>query len=124
MLGWTYEDYLARTQRFNVIPEWPGRDAGRKGDRFPVLIAKENARRMSYSFGSCTILFLGVQVGWAFGMDGEPVTWNALKSPQGQPYRAAVLPHPSGINRWWNNDANKADAARFMRKLGKELEAA
>lgn len=119
LLGCTYEEYLKRSQRFNILPEWPGRDKGRKGDRFPMFVAKQNASRMSYSFGGCTVLYLGVKVGQVFGFHDEPLKWKSVAWPAGQTHKAAVLPHPSGINRWWNDHKNKHAAKQFMTKLGR-----
>lgn len=31
--------------------------------------------------------------------------------------RVAVVPHPSGVNRWWNEPANVEAAGRFLREL-------
>lgn len=115
MFGCTYEEYLAMSQRFNILPEWPGRK-GKKGDKFPKVIARINAQRMEYSFAWCTVLFLGIQVGRMFRFPGKPLKWARIPRPSGNFYQAAVLPHPSGINRWWNYQENKTHAVKFMQE--------
>jgi hypothetical protein len=111
LFGCSYDDYLRATQRFNILPEWPGANA--KGDRFPMFVARTNAGRMSTSFGGCYVLVVGVGVGKAFGLTKEPVRWHKRVCPSGA-YWMAVLPHLSGINRWWNDRLNRERAARFM----------
>lgn len=115
LFGCTYDEYLAVTQRFNILPEWPGRKVG-KGDKFPKTIARINAQRMGYSFSGCTVLFLGIQVGRMFNFTEDPLLWKRIKMHDGSEYYAAVLPHPSGINRWWNDSTHKLLAEKFMRK--------
>lgn len=33
--------------------------------------------------------------------------------------RAFIVPHPSGVNRWWNELANRAEARRFARRMAR-----
>lgn len=120
MLGCTQDEYMAKTQRFNILPEWPGRK-GKKGDKFPKAVARMNAQRMEYSFAGCTVLFLGIAVGQMFRFPGGPLKWQRIARPAWSAYHAAVLPHPSGINRWWNDPENKSSAANFMKKTGAML---
>lgn len=62
------------------------------------------------------VLFLGKQVAKAFGVFEDFLVefeWN-----EG---RAVVLPHPSGINLWWNSEANRALASDLLKRwLAKE----
>lgn len=115
MLGCTYDEYLRLSQRFNILPEWPGRKSG-KGDKFPKVVARINAQRISYSLAGCTVLFLGINVGRIFKFPGNPLEWKTVQGPAGTTYSAAVLPHPSGINRWWNSSQNRKSAERFMKQ--------
>lgn len=115
MLGCTYEDYLAMSQRFNILPEWPGRRE-KKGDKFPKAVARMNAQRMEWSFSDCVVLYIGIIVGQTFRFPGSPLEWKTIDAPDGKTYRAAVLPHPSGINKWWNDRENKARAEKFMKQ--------
>lgn len=38
-------------------------------------------------------------------------------SEEGEPFRWAMLPHPSGVNRWWNEPENREAAREFLRQL-------
>jgi uracil-DNA glycosylase len=44
-----------------------------------------------------------------------PLWWNGATSV---PF--AVLPHPSGVNHWWNDPKNRRRAARFLRAVAAE----
>lgn len=35
--------------------------------------------------------------------------------------RVALLPHTSGLNRWWNSDTHRSAAAAFLRDLDREV---
>lgn len=35
---------------------------------------------------------------------------------------AVVVPHPSGVNRWWNDGQNLGRAKRFLRRLARGIE--
>lgn len=41
--------------------------------------------------------------------------WEYLR--KGETY--AVLPHPSGVNRWWNEEENVARARDFLREAAR-----
>lgn len=118
LFGCSLEEYARRTQRFNVLPCWPGR--ADRGDRFPKHLARQNASRMMYSFSDCHVLFIGLAVANIFDFHERPLQWRRLSTISGT-YTAAVLPHPSGVNRWWNDAKNKQAAVRFMRKTWRKV---
>ena len=111
LFGCSWDEYCRHTQRFNVLPGWPGKQG--KGDKFPRHLAQQNASRMRWSFAGCSVLFVGVATAALFGVKGPTLRWKPCKEPL--IYLAAVLPHPSGINRWWNNPTHRRAATRFMR---------
>ena len=53
-------------------------------------------------------VLLGANVCRCFGLPFEPI--NSYPSELGTIF---VLPHPSGLNRWWNDPQNLSDAKRF-----------
>lgn len=108
--------YVQNTQRFNILPKWMGKSG--KGDLFPMPLARQNARRMRYSLGGCRVLFIGIQVAAAFDVTHKPLRWKnyPIAADHNESFRCAILPHPSGVNHWWNDICNRADAADFMRR--------
>jgi len=100
------EQYMAATERYNVLRRWPGKNG--KGDRFPMRQARRSARRLALRFGGRRVVLLGRSVAKAFGLTIEYLKWANIG------FTVAVVPHPSGINRWWNGARNKAAARRFM----------
>lgn len=59
-------------------------------------------------------LLLGARVAEAFGIDRGPGEWlQWYKSPQTRAHLVTV-PHPSGLNRWWNEPANVAAAEELL----------
>lgn len=103
------EDFRARFDSFNVLPKWPGK-AG-KGDRFPHRIAKSIASRIRFCSGP--VLLLGGAAG-AFGVSSW-FEWEMLASGDTSDVWGCALPHPSGVNRWWNEADNKERAERFFK---------
>jgi len=113
MSGLTKKAYLVRFERANLLDAWPGK--GGKGDAFPRAEARAAAAKMEPLLRGRTVVFVGASVARAFGVKIpfylQWASWN-----EGW---AAVLPHPSGINRWYNEPANALCAERFMRRLAK-----
>lgn len=105
LAGVTYEDLPRVFELRNVFDRWPGRDG--RGDAFP---AREARRRASGMVIDCErVVFVGVATARAFGVIGaEPASWFSWRGVV-----AAVVPHPSGICRWWNDPRN-VDAARRL----------
>lgn len=113
MLGCVDEAQFRREfDSFNILPRWPGK-AG-KGDRFPMGPATALARRVR--FRTQHVLVLG-QAAKVFGLH-VPFAWDSVQGsqPDGQDveYTACAVPHPSGVNRWWNDPTNAQLAARFF----------
>jgi uracil-DNA glycosylase len=123
----------------NVLDRWPGKNAYGKGDAFPrPRMVRERACRIMGALAEAEVdrvVFAGRLVAVTFGMPaGTPyLSWVAPAGggdgdgawavpewmlPHVWPSaRFAVLPHPSGVNRWWNERANERRARRFLREL-------
>lgn len=74
--------------------------------------AAAQAGRILFEWDAPPILILlGRQVAEAFGVDYRPcrATWIGN-------LRVLVIPHPSGLNRWWNGKGNRAKVRRFLRR--------
>lgn len=115
LAGLSFESYLRSYQRTNVLDYWPG--AGVRGARFPISeawiasLAIEVRVRRQYR----TVVLLGKRVRRAFGLE-------YLDYFEKYKYGRAtivVIPHPSGINRWFNSEENRRYFGNFMRALAR-----
>jgi uracil-DNA glycosylase len=116
LMGLSPDDLLRLTTRVNLLDDFPGK-AGR-GDRFPIREARAGARKLLREIPrEADVLLAGGNVARAFGLRGHGwLVWE-----QGAPGRRhAVVPHPSGINRWWNEPANEARARVFLMSVAAE----
>lgn len=103
------EELADRANLVNVLSSFPGKARAGKGDAFPLERARRAARRMRLAG---TILFAGKGVARAFGIGGaEYFEWRAIDAAT----TAAVIPHPSGVSRWWNEPGNEERARAFLR---------
>lgn len=112
MFGLSKADYLRdrRIERRNILEEWPGKAA--KGDAFPRAEALAAAILQEREFRGRRVIFLGKGVARAFGFPtAEYLKW----TPWFLSGIAAILPHPSGVNRWYNDGGNARRAKRFLR---------
>jgi uracil-DNA glycosylase len=112
LAGISFDDYIERTQRMNVFDEWPGKKG--KGDAWDAKQAKERVEEMWNEIAGGRVIFLGKNVANAFG-HGE-VEWCEWKIDIDTGMQIAVLPHPSGVNHWWNERANRKRAGKFLRQ--------
>jgi hypothetical protein len=84
--------YLAETDRANVLqrvqPSGPWRPAVQE-------VAWANAAEVRRHAGNRRIFAVGRRAAWALGCsDGE---WGTIDGS------VVLLPHPSGLDRWWND---------------------
>lgn len=96
----------------NVIDYWPGTNG--KGDRFPIDEARENATAMRSRWTQYDrVLIVGLGTAKAFGLGGKllPLIWHPIDDGT----LLAIVPHPSGVNRYWNDPLNEARANAFLR---------
>lgn len=98
-------DFIAWRNLFTEPQEGSG-----KGDAFPMERARERASK--FRMRTDTVVFLGRRVAAAFGVKSKYFEWTKVRGK-----RAAVFPHPSGINRWWNDADNVDEARRFIRGI-------
>ena len=114
LAGITVEQYLYRTDRMNVLNQYPGRSKG-KGDAFPMKEAKLAVSKKAHVFSGRLVVFLGKSTAWVFGASASQyLTWRYSSALC---CWFAVLPHPSGIVRWWNSKDNKRQPADFLHSL-------
>lgn len=109
-------DVLQREWTFvNVLPHYPGSAPSGVGDAFPMSEARAQALAISDTWVSGDrIVLCGRNVARSFGWTSLPyLSWER------GPFDIAisVFPHPSGLNRWWNDLDNRVEAAMFLRDL-------
>ncbi len=65
------------------------------------------------------VVLLGQRVWLAFGgrEDVEPLLWCRGGVPAFRPACVALVPHPSGLNRWYDDEHQAGAATNFMRLL-------
>jgi uracil-DNA glycosylase len=117
-----YAELAERFEIRNLLPYWPGPASG-KGDRFSSAEARARAEgELRYLAAGDRLLLLGKGVQKAFGVSGDPCTSTEIRlRGRGQAAPASLtaylLPHPSGVNLWWNDPENREAASRFFREI-------
>jgi len=116
LAGLTLDEFLAAADTVNVFDAFTGK-AGKKGDAFPLAEARHRADVLRRANADReTVVLLGSLVAAAFDLDelaDAPCSWYHGAGDSTQ--RVGFLPHPSGIDRWYNDAANVKRAARFVR---------
>lgn len=106
--GMTLRQYVEAFARVNLIDVEQVRDG--KGSAFPMDLARERASVLADAFAGRRVLFVGRRVARAFGLRSDYLVWNGNTR-----FEWAIIPHPSGINQWWNDPENVERAGRFLR---------
>lgn len=100
ILGLSRGEYLERFDRCNLCPStWSAASARRRAAE--ILAERAGGR----------IVLLGAKVSRAFGLHYRPFVHGRIGPTASVGY--AVLPHPSGLNRLWN-EAGSAESARMV----------
>lgn len=112
MIGRRRREMLERwVEARNLINVFPGR-CGEKGDHFDVDAARLAADAMMPQLRGRTAIIAGRKVADAFGIDAPFLS---------RVEKAGVvfwpIPHPSGVNLWYNDPLNAERVERLLRKL-------
>ena len=102
------QDWLDLTERINVLDRFPGK-AG-KGDAFPLPEARERADR--FDLRGRRVVFVGKNVARVFRCRADYLDTHTHRGAV-----ATVIPHPSGVNRWYNDPGNCRKLSVFLRTL-------
>lgn len=95
----------------NLFEHWPGgAGPGRKGDRFPMTEAQTRAATWLKRNPETVVILAGKRLARAF--DVRPARYLSFFDQAGRQF--AIIPHPSGVNHWWNDDLNARRAKRFL----------
>lgn len=134
--GWLLNFVLATTH-VNLLPGYPG--PGKRGSEFPLVRGREEAELFMQRlrepsivtavgslhefserfFPSPTLILLaGRRVARAFRLWTPTYLEETQVVGIGVP--VVVVPHPSGVNRWWNDRGNANQAKKFLERLGED----
>ena len=122
MMGITRGQYLGMFDRVNLLYNFPGKH--KRDDKFPMREARIAACAMRPLFAGRVVILIGRNVAEAFGVEAEFHTWfawpvrrpNLIQRCNGVA-QAAVVPHPSGRNHWYNRPEHRALARAFWQNL-------
>jgi hypothetical protein len=102
----------------NLLDRFPGK-AG-KGDAFPIVEARAAALRLMPELNERRVILLGRNVASAFPHESvrtAPYLFWIRTGDEWSTTTWLVLPHPSGVNLWWNDPRHVADASALLRRL-------
>lgn len=106
--GMSRARYLGTFERRNVLV----------GEEWSLRRAREAAPELRRLLAGRTVVYLGQQVLAALELPRvEPLTWQSGDLINEGPARWCLVPHPSGLNRWYNDESNRAAAARLLLSL-------
>jgi len=111
-------EFYVSTVRANLLPTYMGEDGD--GDAFPTINARVAAIESAAALDGRTVVFVGRRVAQAFGCRGDWFRWDRVFLPTPgfeQGIRYSTMPHPSGRNRYWNDEGNRKKAEAFLREL-------
>lgn len=104
--------------RANVLDEYLGPHPNGGGDWFPMPVARAAANKMRAAISAYPyVVFIGAATAEAFGHKAPFFRWDYGSSGAADTPSVAIVPHPSGVNRWWNEPANPLAAAYFLQEL-------
>lgn len=126
--------YVRTFERHNLVPGWEGyRRVGEpdSGSRFDARAAASSARVLADRLaGGRRLVCWGTTVAAAFLGGREPPAPLEWREDEVEgldntyDVRLAIIPHPSGLNRWWNTPENAAAAGAFVRACVADVVAA
>lgn len=110
--GLAWDDYLEKFERTNLLSV--RQDTKEKGFEFDHDAAVVRAREIVNAIEPDRVVVLfGKRVAAAFGC--VKAYFEVHRLPNGG--RMYVVPHPSGVNRWWNDSNNCRRMWQFMHDL-------
>lgn len=101
-----YGDLISAFDVVNLIESYPGL-------YWPTGLARLRAGELRRTYRGRTLILAGRRVAEAFGI---PRASYLTVTDLGD-VRLAVLPHPSGLSRWYNDPVNVDSAEAFLRTI-------
>ncbi len=121
------EEFGVELTFWNVFKKWPGpkkllhHKKGGKGSEFPIAAARRrvpNLRKRIAAHSPHFVLLLGSRVARAFDVEGF-FCLSTTPGSFGWIVPMTAIPHPSGVNRWFNDPKNVALLKRRLSNLFK-----
>jgi uracil-DNA glycosylase len=116
LLGIPHVEFLARFQRLNLNRKLVGRSKTGRADPYDRNEGELRAAGIAAS-ETPRIVLLGRHVATSFGLTFDPLMIRREKNLAETINRYLILPHPSGLNRWWNDPRNRRAAQRKLRRF-------
>jgi uracil-DNA glycosylase len=115
MAGVTNERMLELADAVNLLEGFEGKQG--KGDKFPMQRAKMAAQAVRTFWGKyARVILLGTKVAEAFDLElTHPCAWHMFDDGSSK-LQVAYIPHPSGVNRKYNNVDVAGAVSEFLRK--------
>lgn len=112
LCGLSREEMLANCTAVNLLNKFYGKNG--KGDKFPMDDAKKSAEALRVAWDNYDrVVLLGQNVAKAFGVGEKLLSWESDRGGS----VVAVVPHPSPINLWYNDEKNYSEASKFLSAL-------
>lgn len=105
-----------RSWLLNLMPAQRSRRGPKRrvAARWWGQMAEHRAALVAPQLMNRRVVLLGVRVARAFGLMRIPLLeWQSVVA-FGSRFEAARCPHPSGLNRWWNDEHNREQARGFL----------
>jgi uracil-DNA glycosylase len=110
----SYDSPTGNVDATNLLEEYPGR-------HWPLNEAKVHARFVLFEDDSIwrrpRVILVGRNVADAFGALQSWGWFEWFRFRGDRETEFALMPHPSGLNRWWNETENVKRARAFVEKL-------
>lgn len=120
--GMAVSAWLATWERVNLFSVPPRKQRGGKGKGFELPPEAAARAASAVDLRGRHVLLLGRRVALAFGVRPASAA-GPVRIGRGEA-SAAVIPHPSGIVRWWNDAGNRIAAGRVMLGVMRRCKAA
>lgn len=118
--------YLQVFDRVNLLHEFPGKH--KRDDKWPAAPTRFAAQTMRPFLTGRHVVLVGRNVANAFRLDMPFHEWGWMECRRANVFngcnglcQVAIIPHTSGRNHWYNNEANMEMALNFWQRLVKEL---
>lgn len=120
------DDWYAALSRsfdpWNLLPAYPGPAGEGHGAAFPLDQATKRWERVSHLLAGRVVVLLGARLaGLVLGNTRvrRPEVWAyrwQVLPLEGGPAAVAAIPHPSGLNRVYNDEGERRRAGRVLRE--------
>jgi len=119
---------MRRAQMVNLLSSYPGHSGDTLGgDRFDSRLGRISARILfeEGSLHGALVVMAGRHVAYAcaplFGSMSDPYFLRSRTENADGWLEHVCVPHPSGVNRWWNEPKNRSQARAFFKSLRREF---